>query len=105
MQMKIQPMCCQFSFLFRLVMCVTGITGDRNQNLTGPSDGNMNIFLAHSLQCEGRLVAWEFFSKQAGDIYLDVWRYVQDEQEFTLVGKNLVTVDEDGAGYSNVGQI
>ena len=72
------------------VTCRSGITG--NQHLTGIAGYRLNIFVANSMECDGKVTGWEFYALAAGQIYLGLWNYNPAGHTFTLTGKNLVTV-------------
>ena len=82
------------------VTCRSGTAGDRE--LTGHAHTNLNIFAANSMECEGWVTAWEFYSISSGQIYLGLWDYNPDGHTFTLMGKNLVTVGSADSGQSKV---
>ena len=89
----------QYEILFLLtVTCKSGTAG----KLTGVAGVHLNIFTANSMECEGRVIAWEFYSRDAGQIYLGLWDYNLYEHTFTLTGKNLLTVGSTDIGKSKV---
>ena len=85
-------------FLFA-VTCKSGTAGDRK--LIG-GGAWLNIMTANSMECEGLVTAWEFYSKSTGEIYLGLWDYNPDGHTFNLTGKNLVTVGNADSGQSKV---
>jgi hypothetical protein len=54
----------------------------------------LNIFTDMVVSCSGKLSSWQFFSEEAGTVYLDIWRPVGNDYE--LVGKNEYTSTVDG---------
>ena len=78
--------------------CKSGTAG----RLTGVTGLHLNILTANSMECEGWVTAWEFFSRTAGQIYQGLWDYNPDGHTFTLTGKNLVTVGSSDSGKSKV---
>ena len=82
------------------VTCKSGTAG--NRELTGIAGVYLNIMTANSMECEGMVTAWEFYSISAGQIYLGLWDYNPDGHTFTLTGKNLVTVGSADSAQSKV---